>query len=180
MRVSQAGYARHRGCSRRAVQKAIRDGRIKVGRDGLIDVEAADKSWAARTDAAMPKGTRSRRAPAKKGNGRASGADEQGNGSDDGGIGDAFMRSRVVRETFNARLAELDYRRKAGELVEAKAVEKAAFEQNRRARDLVLAIPDRCGPMVLGLTNLADVVRVIAEECRRVCVELSRPPEVRS
>jgi hypothetical protein len=51
-RVSLRAYARHRGCRLYSVQKAITAGRISKGEDGLIDVEAADASWAAHTDQA--------------------------------------------------------------------------------------------------------------------------------
>lgn len=46
-------YARHRGCSTRAVRKAIDAGRIeaqRAGRRWLIDAAAADLAWFERTD----------------------------------------------------------------------------------------------------------------------------------
>lgn len=43
--VSQADYARHRGCSPTAVRKAIKDGRIEPLPDGRIDPITADEQW---------------------------------------------------------------------------------------------------------------------------------------
>lgn len=46
--VSIRAYARHRGISLAAVQKAIRSRRIKLV-DGRIDVDRADREWARNT-----------------------------------------------------------------------------------------------------------------------------------
>ena len=45
MGVSLRTYARHRGCSLFAVQKARASGRIPVLADGTIDPAAADAAW---------------------------------------------------------------------------------------------------------------------------------------
>lgn len=42
--ITQAEYARHRGCSAAAVSKAVRAERITLV-DGLVDVAAADLQW---------------------------------------------------------------------------------------------------------------------------------------
>lgn len=52
MLLSQSAYAKHRGCTRGAVQKAIKSGRIKTV-DGKIDPEQADKDWRANTNQAF-------------------------------------------------------------------------------------------------------------------------------
>jgi hypothetical protein len=38
-------YARHRGCTPKAVRKAIDSGRISTLDDGTIDPEIADREW---------------------------------------------------------------------------------------------------------------------------------------
>ena len=50
--LSQRGYARHRGVTHRAVQKAIKAGRITTNSDGTIDAARADAQWTANTDPA--------------------------------------------------------------------------------------------------------------------------------
>jgi phage terminase large subunit GpA-like protein len=45
-RLTQAEYAKHRGCSAVAVHKAIKAGRITTFEDGTIDPEVADIQWA--------------------------------------------------------------------------------------------------------------------------------------
>lgn len=54
-RLSQRAYALHRkgrqlpGGTLRAVQKALEDGRIRIGADGRIDPRQADREWEANT-----------------------------------------------------------------------------------------------------------------------------------
>src|SRR4029077_10697890 len=43
--LTRAAYARHRGGSKEAVSKAIRQGRIPVGSDGRVDRAVADLAW---------------------------------------------------------------------------------------------------------------------------------------
>ena len=50
--LSQRAYARHRGVTHRAVQKAIKAGRITTNSDGTIDPARADAQWTANTDPA--------------------------------------------------------------------------------------------------------------------------------
>jgi hypothetical protein len=50
MALSARAYARHRGVSHTAVQKALRAGRITALPDGTINAEAADRDWNATTE----------------------------------------------------------------------------------------------------------------------------------
>ena len=45
MGLSRRAYARQRGCSEKAVRKAIASGRIPVEADGTIDPMKADAAW---------------------------------------------------------------------------------------------------------------------------------------
>ena len=51
--MTQAQYAEHRGCSRVAVHKAVKEKRISLI-DGKIDAAVADIQWAANTRARAP------------------------------------------------------------------------------------------------------------------------------
>lgn len=48
--MSRRAYARYRGCSERAVRKALEAGRIGLNSDGLIDPKVADREWEANTN----------------------------------------------------------------------------------------------------------------------------------
>jgi hypothetical protein len=52
MSMGHREYARHRGCSLRAVQKAIEAGRIRLDAAGKIDPAQADRDWQSNTDIA--------------------------------------------------------------------------------------------------------------------------------
>ena len=92
----------------------------------------------------------------------------------DAPAGPDYNVSRAVRETYLAKLVGLEYERKSGNLRDAEEVRKAFFEANRRARDLLLALPDRAAATVAGLTEAAECHRILATEVERVCDELSR------
>src|SRR5271169_4008044 len=47
--MSLRAYARHRGVSLRAVQKALASGRIAAREDGRLDAEVADVNWSRNT-----------------------------------------------------------------------------------------------------------------------------------
>lgn len=54
--ISLRAYAKHRGLTHGAVQKAITSGRIKTLEDGSIDVIQADKDWNENTNFAKSRG----------------------------------------------------------------------------------------------------------------------------
>jgi len=99
----------------------------------------------------------------------------RGNGGGGNGAGGApsYNDARTYRETFKARIEELEYRRLAGELVEAAEVKRIAFARARRARDLLLSIPARCAPVVAGISDPKECLRIIEAEVNRVCDELA-------
>ena len=173
-RMTQAQYARHRGVSRPAVLKAIRSGRIRLGQDGKIDPVEADASWRRNTDPSKPSNSVSgnpRGAAARLHRPLAKGRHTT---PEDSSAGPNYNLSRAVREAYLAKLVRLEYERKSGNLRDAAEVRKAFFEANRRARDLLLALPDRAAATVAGLTEAAECHRILTAEVERVCDELSR------
>jgi hypothetical protein len=47
--LSIRGYAKHRGVSHTAVEKAIQQGRIRTTASGMIDAEEAARDWSRNT-----------------------------------------------------------------------------------------------------------------------------------
>jgi len=166
-------YSRHRGVTPAAVRKALKAGRITAV-DGKIDPEIADSQWRSNTDETKPRNSVSgnpggaARMPASspaKTFARTPGLPQTG----------SYAAARAARETFEARLRELDLKVRTGKLIPVEQVRVAAFNMNRRARDLLLAIPDRVAAVIAGMADPAEVHRVLTEELRRVCEELSQP-----
>ena len=83
--LSLRAYAKHRGVSLAAVQKAIHSGRITPNSDGLIDSDRADAEWAAKT---RPRQHRARLAP--------SAVREPAEAGGAGGLD--YFRARAIRE----------------------------------------------------------------------------------
>jgi phage terminase Nu1 subunit (DNA packaging protein) len=152
VRLSQRAYAARRGVTHRAVQKALSSGRIVAEVDGRIDPARADEMWVTNT--------RQSNVPPLQ-------ADLEAARN--------YAQARRLLEHYRAELARLDYQKNAGELVEAVAVYAAAFERGRRARDILLRIPDLVSPIVVGLDDRDEVHRVIAVEVERAVRELAGP-----
>lgn len=120
--MSQAEYARHRGCTDAAVTFAIRDGRIALV-DGKIDAVKADAEWAARTDTTYQAGDKS----------------------------PTLAASRARKTAAEAQIAEMKAAQTRGELIEVASASRAWYSAARVLRERLLALPDRAGP-ALGLT----------------------------
>lgn len=177
---SISAYARHRNVSRTAVQKALKSGRIKSLADGTIDRTAADAAWAAHAAAypqppGMAPGPRATAAPlpAGEGEGEAPGGGEPPADTQQQQAARGYQTSRAVRESYMARLAKLEFEERQGSLVSAADVKVAAFNVARRARDLMLAIPDRVATVLAASDDPHEIRRVLSGELRRVCEELS-------
>lgn len=159
-------YARHRGVTQQAVQKAIATGRVAIEADAdgaqFIDSDAADASWEQLTDKAMQRG-RAR-------------DDDEAEDDDDESIPGAtvdpnnpkgYASSHARREFFKAGLVELEYRTKAGELVSADDVKRETFRLFRLTREAVLGLPDRLAPELVGIKDVAAIYARLTEELTR-------------
>jgi hypothetical protein len=176
--VSLRAYARHRGVSLKAVQKAVQSGRIDKSAGGQIDLEAADKSWATRT------------APRPAMNGSVHVMPAQTNGPaqrevksrltevNDSRIevpqaeltpssGLDYARARAVREGYLARLAKIEFEERSGKLVSRDEVQVAAFNKYRTFREGMLNIPDRLAAVLAAEGDPAKVHDLLSAEIRR-------------
>jgi hypothetical protein len=149
--ISIREYARRRGCSDTAVHKAIRSGKIVDGvqrdQDGRpwIVPEIADTEWKASREIGTSKSaaidqkigatTTKTTAPVTKP------TTEQSN--PDGGLVQQMIKAKVVRATADAQTAQLNYKKKAGILVEKDKVYAALFSAGREIRSAMMNIPDR-------------------------------------
>jgi hypothetical protein len=138
------GYAKHRGVSHTAVEKAIQQGRIRTTASGLIDAEQADQDWS--------RNTASNREP---------------------GTAPSYSQSRAIREAYLARLAKLDYEERSGKLVDAEEVASAITTMTMGTRDGLLAIPSRIAPILAAETDEHQVYQILDEEIRRTLGSLS-------
>lgn len=152
--LSIRGYARHRGVSHTAVQKAIQSGRISVEPDGTLDPAKADAEW--------KKNTRSSKGSV------ASAAIAQASGGVD------FNKARAVKETYNARLAKLTYEERMGQLVSVEEVKLGAFNMARKLRNRILQIPMRISAQLAAETDPHIVEDMLNAELSGALEELSQ------
>ena len=160
--LSLRGYARHRGVSLAAVQKAIRSGRIATNADGMLDSDRADAEWNAKTRPGQrhtkpvpPAAREPERAEAPV-----------------AGVFD-YSRARAVRENYLARLANIEFEEKTAKLISRDEVQVAAFTKARTARDNLLNIPDRLAATVAAESDADKVHQILTAEIRKALDELA-------
>ncbi len=167
-------YAAHRkenglsGGSHTAVGKAVKAGRIKVNKDGLIDPVKADETWAANTDHSMIHGDGR---PGLPGEVRREGI----KGVKPAPVGDVqanpFMKARTEKEEAVARMARLKYEKESGALVEVATVKAAAEGVVAMVRTKLLAMPAKIRTQ---LPHIASVdVKMIDTMLREAMQEMA-------
>ncbi|MBI4910969.1 MAG: hypothetical protein HY820_45585 [Acidobacteria bacterium] len=162
--ISQRAYAKHRGVSLAAVQKAIKAGRIRTTADGKIDAAQADADW--------ERNTGPRRHPGKAASSPAlpksapPAAEPMPGGLD-------YARARAVRENYMARLAKIDFEERSGKLVSRDEVQVAAFNKFRTFRDGMLNIPDRVSAMLAAESDASRVHGSLTTEIRKALLEFA-------
>lgn len=153
--ISLRSYAKHRGVSLTAVQKAIDDGRLSLsvtsvnGVRKITDPQLADREWEDNTD----------------------GNHHSASGGESDQLGQQRKQAQFIREKYAAATAKLEYEEKIGKLVSADQVRMVAFNAARKARDKLLTIPDRIAPMFPDIAHELHVA--MTEEIERVCRELA-------
>lgn len=185
-RLSRRAYAKHRGVSEAAVRKAIASKRLTDGvsvfEDG-IDPIAADREWAERTDVTKPlnslTGNPKHRKETPGGPSMPIGmqvSEESGNSaqrSPDGAVG-RFMHNKALREEVKARMEQLTYAERVGQLLRADEVRSSSVAAAQRVRDQLLALPDRIDQQLAAESDPIEVNRILVLEIRRICTALSQ------
>jgi hypothetical protein len=171
--VSLRAYARHRGVSLKAVQKAIESGRIQTTEEGKIDVEQADADWEKNTAPRAGKTAKFQKPPAGRKTSTAAAAASNARLDPASAGGLDYARARAVHENYRARLAKLDYEAKLGKLVSRDEVEIAAFNRFRTLRDGMLNIPDRLAAVLAAETDPIKVHELLTTEIRKALLDFS-------
>jgi hypothetical protein len=175
--ISQAEYARQKKLSREAVSKAVRTGRITLI-DGKIDPEVADIQWKRNTDPDQAMRTKGGQASQSRGQNTLDGA-HSGEGPEDDGEGFSTAtllgyKERIARS--DAERKEDELRKSRQELVAVAAVQRESFGKARMARDLLLNMPVRLAPTLVGKTS-KEIATAMREELRKIIEVISAPGE---
>ena len=91
-----------------------------------------------------------------------------------------FHKSRAQRESHQAKLAELELKRRRGLLLDARKVRLEADAAGRSVRNAFLALPDRLASLLVGRSE-EDILNELRKEIRATLEtlsnELSGPPD---
>jgi hypothetical protein len=169
--VSVRAYARHRGASHQAVLRAIARGRLAAalttidGVTKIADVALADQEWAATTDLSKaPDAVKVRAATARPA------AQAETDGLDLADIpvdGDATILAKAsAREKhWRAELAELNYKQRSGELVNAAEMTATMADAFSTVRTKLLGVPSKAKQQLphLTLADLATLDGIVRE-----------------
>ena len=174
-------YANHRkalglrGTSHVAVINAYNDGRLSepaVRRDGrswIINAELADEQWAARTDpseygghaggGSRPIGieTPAQQEPAPS-------PAQSTPPAAAAKVGPPIAVSKQVRAAYEAKLTELDYKDRIGEMGNVQDMRKEAARLARQVRDLLLIIPSRNAAKVAAMSDPEEIRSLLQAE----------------
>jgi hypothetical protein len=142
--VKAAEFAEQLGVTSQAVRKAIAEGRLREnvrreGRNWLIDDQAAAAEWDRNTAPQLQRGKMAERRQV------AEAAAAQPSAPVRGGI-PSQAQAMAMRTAYQAKLLELDFKQRQGELVNASDMDRARFESGRRVRDAIM----RLGPLMVG------------------------------
>ena len=162
MGIPLRAYARMRGCSLAAVQKAIASKRITTLADGSIDPERANQEWAKNTFAGQTL-NRTRPAPAPAAP-RAPARTSQPDSAPSGDPVSAYLRARAVKESFAARTAQLEYEERAGKLIQATKAGEYAAQFSSIVGDALSAMPDRLTPLVAATASEDAIHKILSAE----------------
>ena len=181
--MTKAQYSEHRGVSRPAISKLVKNGRIIVNSDGLVDVEMSDlildnfsrPSQGTRIPQEEPttSATKPRKVKRTKGQNKAF-TDMMSaiTGSHD------YNTARGMLTSYMADLKKLELQEKQGEMIHIDIVTRESFECARRTRDAILAIEDRISDILAAESDRTKIKEILNTEHRNALDELANMPVI--
>lgn len=160
--VSLRAYARMRGVTIAAVQKAIKTRRITLNPDGSIDPERANQEWERNTFAGKTLLAARPKAAQTAASSRPASIPPASDVASDPVA--AYLRARAVNETFKAKVAQLEYEERAGKLIQATKAGEYAAQFSSIVGDALSAWPDRLTPLIAATTDERVVHRILSNE----------------
>lgn len=180
--LTQSEYAARRGWSRAYVSKLKAQGRLVLVEGGKIDVAATEQLLAESSDPSKAAvAERHQRDRADKDvhahvtpTAPASLPPQPGGGSAN------FQKARAHREHYLALLAEDEFRKGRGELMEREVVDRAAFDVARTLRDLLMGLPTKFAGELVAITDPWEMEQRLTALIRSALVDATsqiQPPD---
>lgn len=174
--LTKSEYADSRGWSRPYVSKLAKQNRLVLNESGKVDVIATDRLLAESSDPSkagvaerhqrerVEKGVHALVTPAA-----APPPDMQPMAA----LPD-YQKARARREHYLALLAEDEFLKGRGDLVERPAVDLAAFTIARTLRDLLMGLPAQVAGDLVSITDPWDMERRLTSVLRRALEDADR------
>jgi hypothetical protein len=175
--ITQAEYAKHRGCSAVAVHKAVKAKRISLI-DGLIDPTVADIQWAQNSRARIG----SKPAPAEVAVEASTRVDTPDLLSEppapttpraEPTPPDDYTMWRGRREAADAELAELRLAEQRRDLISVAAVEGVWSAMLASAREHLLQVRARLAPLLAAESDVFKIEQMLDAEHRKALETLA-------
>ena len=169
-------YGRHRNISLHAVQDQIKkklltvkNGALRETKNGdrtrvWINTEIADKIWSEKV-ALSAKNMHSKHPAHHSDAEPIEGAPKL--------QGPSYAQSRSIKEAFAAKLAQIDYEKKAGNLCRTEDVARAAKDMARLTRDYLLNIPGKLAPLLAAESDINEIHKIVEDEIHNALTNLS-------
>lgn len=180
--MTQAAFARLLGVADQAVHSYRQRGIFKTNDDGLINVAHALASLQAKGDAFRSDSSRKILRPVGEGGGTKvyevpREAIRASSGGSDDDLQTQKLRAQIEGLVHKARLHELRADEQEGRLIQREVVEREIFSVGRILRDRVFSIADRVAAELAGLTDAADIHRVLTAEITDAMTEAANALE---
>lgn len=144
----------------------INSWRITLTKNGKINPALADRQWEANTDPAQVYAIKED-SPAR------AASSETASSASSGGIGVSYQQSRAIREAYEARLKKLEFDERTGKLISTETVQREAFNAARKTRDMILNVPDKVIPLLIGKTDIHEMKEILRKELLRTLENLA-------
>ncbi|MGO0694443.1 terminase small subunit [Pseudomonas guariconensis] len=171
--LTKSEFAARRGWSKSYVSKLASQDRLVLNADGKVDVEATEALLAESADPSkaavaarheenrVERDVRSHLQPGGDTPAVQPLVQQPGKGLD-------FQKARAHREFYLAQLAEAEFNKVQGNLVERKSVEEAAFAAGRTLRDLVFGLAPQLAAELTGMSDSWEVEKRLTGAFRQV------------
>ncbi|AZE46986.1 hypothetical protein C4K04_1294 [Pseudomonas chlororaphis] len=177
--LTKSEFAARHGWSKSYVSKLAKQDRLVLTTDGKVDVEATEALLAESADpskAAVAARHEENRIERDVRSQLQPGGDTpavQPLEPVPGG-GHNFQRSKAHREFYLAQLAEAEFHKVQGNLVERQAVEDAAFAAGRMLRDQMFGLAPQLAAEVAGMSDPWEIEKHLSGAFRRVFTEAGK------
>lgn len=179
-RVSGREFARLAGCDEKQVRRALDRGTLVADASGKLDVSQVHSEWRRpRVDSReVPAPPKSKRGKSVRRNVRTPKGDSVAGVPKRLSAESASLKRAVAhKEDYAGRLKELEYRQRAGELIDLGLARQVLFDEARAARDAWLNWPTRFAALIAAELGLeADrVAEVLTNYVHKQLATLGEP-----